>query len=185
MTINFLPKTTIAYVENFLSNEDASSIIEAYKTSKTKVFKYKDDQKSLDFWQDKNTFVYDLEDLDKTIIHKLNDNAQTIFDKYLFSIGDKFSYKYPDFATLHRWLPDHDMEAHRDGDDEEFYTYGFILYLNKDFVGGDLYYPEEDILITPRTGLLVIHSGEILHEVLKIERGERFNMTGFAKRLPG
>jgi hypothetical protein len=60
--------------------------------------------------------------------------------------------------------------------------YGFVLYLNENYDGGELYYPLLNIEYKPKRGDLVIHPGSIeySHGVRDISNGERYNITLFA-----
>ena len=77
------------------------------------------------------------------------------------------------------------MPVHHDDDPyktELTTRYGFVLYLNDDYTGGELYYPKLDIEYKPKSGDLVIHPGteEYSHGVRDIVSGERYNITLFA-----
>lgn len=56
-----------------------------------------------------------------------------------------------------------------------------ILYLNNDYEGGDLYFPEHDISIHPNAGSMYIFSGgvENIHGVTEITSGTRYSIVSF------
>jgi predicted 2-oxoglutarate/Fe(II)-dependent dioxygenase YbiX len=56
-----------------------------------------------------------------------------------------------------------------------------ILYLNKDYEGGDLYFPEHGISIKPNAGSMYIFSGgvENIHGVTEITSGTRYTIVSF------
>lgn len=59
-----------------------------------------------------------------------------------------------------------------------------LLYFNNhgsDFTGGDLFMPNQDLFIFPKAGMLVAFptSEKYLHQVAKVESGERLNITTF------
>ena len=58
-------------------------------------------------------------------------------------------------------------------------TYGIVIYLNNDFTGGELVYPELDVTYTPKRGSLVVHRAHELHGVNDIHDGMRYSMTAF------
>jgi hypothetical protein len=60
-------------------------------------------------------------------------------------------------------------------------AHGLILYLNEDFEGGELYYPNLDIEISPERGMLVAHSAKDLysHGVKEVTSGIRYGLTMF------
>jgi hypothetical protein len=59
--------------------------------------------------------------------------------------------------------------------------YASILYLNDDYEGGELYFPEHDIQIKPKTGSLVIFPGgrENLHGIKEVTEGRRYTFAAF------
>lgn len=52
-----------------------------------------------------------------------------------------------------------------------------ILYLNSDFIGGEIFFPKQEILIKPRAGLFLIFpsNGNFPHEVRPILSGQRLS----------
>lgn len=52
--------------------------------------------------------------------------------------------------------------------------YAFILYLNDDFTGGEICYPEYGIEYKPKAGDVVIHSSAVVHAVKKVVEGFRY-----------
>ena len=56
-----------------------------------------------------------------------------------------------------------------------------ILYLNEDYEGGDLFFPEHDISIHPNPGSMYIFSGgvENIHGVTEITSGTRYSVVSF------
>ncbi len=62
-----------------------------------------------------------------------------------------------------------------------------MLYLNEDFEGGELYFPQyNDFEIRPKPGLLVIFSGTLkhLHGIREITSGMRYVHTTFWSKYP-
>lgn len=59
--------------------------------------------------------------------------------------------------------------------------YACILYLNDDYEGGEIYFPQHDVEIAPTAGSLLIFEGshEYLHGVKKITSGDRFTILAF------
>lgn len=56
-----------------------------------------------------------------------------------------------------------------------------ILYLNNDYEGGDLFFPEHGISIHPNSGSMYIFSGgvENIHGVTEITSGTRYSIVSF------
>jgi Rps23 Pro-64 3,4-dihydroxylase Tpa1-like proline 4-hydroxylase len=56
-----------------------------------------------------------------------------------------------------------------------------LLYLNNNFSGGDLSFPNQNIKISPAPGMLVFFQGseDLTHEVETVESGHREALVGF------
>ena len=59
-----------------------------------------------------------------------------------------------------------------------FHCYTFLFYLNDDFEGGEISYPEYNVDYKPSAGDLVIHNTEVIHGVKKIISGMRYRCQG-------
>lgn len=58
------------------------------------------------------------------------------------------------------------MQQHRDywlKHLAEYIRYGIVIYYNDDYQGGEIEYPELDIVYKPKARSLIIHGGNILH----------------------
>jgi hypothetical protein len=52
--------------------------------------------------------------------------------------------------------------------------WGSVIYINDDYEGGEIYYPDYDYLYKPKAGSMAMHRGETRHGVKKVTSGERF-----------
>jgi hypothetical protein len=94
---------------------------------------------------------------------------------------------YSDTLQVVRWFPGMEQPPHADDMTNtdvtglEHRAFGSIVYLNDNYNGGNTYYPNFDISITPKAGTLAIHPGdpEHLHGVTKIEDGMRYTIASF------
>lgn len=94
---------------------------------------------------------------------------------------------YSDTLQIVRWFPGMEQPPHADdmtntdipGFDHRMF--GSIIYLNDDYEGGQTYYPNYKISITPQAGKLAVHPGDPdhLHGVTKIEGGMRYTIASF------
>jgi hypothetical protein len=87
-----------------------------------------------------------------------------------------------------KWEPGAYARIHSDNTDEhgnfgafERSRYAAFLYLNDDFEGGLLRFPDRDVEIAPKTGLLAAFNGsyENMHEVTLITKGVRYTLGSF------
>jgi len=87
-----------------------------------------------------------------------------------------------------KWEPGAYARKHSDNTDEHGNSgaftrsrYAAFLYLNRDFEGGVLQFPDQDISIVPQTGMLAVFDGGFnnMHEVSIITSGVRYTIGSF------
>lgn len=74
------------------------------------------------------------------------------------------------------------MWPHEDGgnpDDLRKIVFGIAIYLNEDFEGGELIYPDLGLSVTPKAGSMVIHDASLKHQVFPVLSGNRYSITTF------
>ena len=77
-----------------------------------------------------------------------------------------------------------DHEGHREN--SQIVYCGLVLYYNDDYEGGELEYPDLNIVHKPKSRSLVIHSGNILHGTLPVKNDvTRYISTMFVKHQIG
>lgn len=127
------------------------------------------------------------------ILQKINIDIYNLVDKYIDKmkkfLEDEFKVKlHKRPPVIVRWFPGLEQRPHadkqlNDGNPNPFPTYDInsLIYYNDDFDGGELYYPQHDVEITPKPGLAVAHPGDInyLHGVKMVTKGERFTTPSF------
>jgi hypothetical protein len=139
-------------------------------------------KKYLEYFNDKNSGS-DKED--KTI----SDSLKSLKEQIKLELSDflKESNIYCSYFSFHKLLEGMRVSPHSDSqdidgfdssNDREFAT---LLYLNDDFEGGELYFPDHNIEYSPETGSLVIFSGgkKNLHGVRLILNKDRNSIIGF------
>ena len=127
------------------------------------------------------------------IIQELNNNIYEIIEYYINKMQQvletRFSVKLSNRPpVLVKWTSGTEQKPHadkqlNDGSPNPFpdYDLNSLIYYNDNFEGGELYYPEHDIVIKPEPGLAVAHPGDIhfLHGVKRIISGERWTTPSF------
>jgi hypothetical protein len=87
-----------------------------------------------------------------------------------------------------KWEPGAYARKHSDNTDEQGNSgpfarsrYAAFLYLNRDFEGGVLNFPDQNLSIVPQTGLLAVFDGGFnnMHEVSLITKGVRYTIGSF------
>ena len=67
--------------------------------------------------------------------------------------------------------------------DEPVIYFGAIYYLNDNYAGGELLYPEKNISVKPKANMLVAHAGpkEYTHAVNQVLGNDRFQIPAFVR----
>lgn len=149
-------------INDFLDKETLDSVYKIIDDVKDKEDLWNDANLSnkhslTDFWYGKNLIFEE-----PTIFDKVNDNMKSLLESYSYypSKIHLSRYKQNDFIREHRdqWIPDLPY----------YIGYGFCLYYNDDYEGGELEYPELEIVVKPKANSLYIHGGHILHKSLPV-----------------
>ena len=110
-----------------------------------------------DFWYGKHLH-FDTEN----VFTAINNKMKNLFDSYSY-YPEKLNlsrYKKGDFIKHHadQWIPDLPY----------YIGYGFCLYYNDNYEGGELDYPDLNITVKPKANTLYIHGGHIVHGSLPV-----------------
>ena len=95
--------------------------------------------------------------------------------KNIFSNYDRINEVY----AVQRFKPNMTMDRHKDADYSKNLKFGIVLYINNDYEGGEIFYPTLNLKIKPKSGALVIHPGDLDHEVLEVKNSIRYMITTF------
>jgi Rps23 Pro-64 3,4-dihydroxylase Tpa1-like proline 4-hydroxylase len=118
-----------------------------------------------------------------TTVKDMGDELSLRINKIFTTIKKLFingSMNYP--RDLRRLKDSEFMWPHTDGgnpNDPRKIMFGIVIYLNDNFCGGELIYPDLGLSITPKAGSLVIHSAHLKHQVFPVVEGERYSITCF------
>ena len=133
---------------------------------------FKNDNNDLsDFW------------IGKTLVLNNNNILNNIYNRF-----NKLFTSKLDITGLHsinRHKKDESMGNHYDqwleNIDYEI-EYGMVLYYNDNYSGGELVYPDLNLIIKPKERSLVIHGGKILHGTATVnDNSYRYFSTVFVK----
>jgi len=120
--------------------------------------------------------------------------SDTVFEEINQKLEDAIIAVYgkdvtPSSIHAQKWEVGSSANPHSDNSDFDGNpTEGFenlkyvgILYLNSDYEGGDLYFPEHEISIHPNSGSMYLFSGgvENIHGVTEITSGIRYSIVSF------
>jgi predicted 2-oxoglutarate/Fe(II)-dependent dioxygenase YbiX len=172
--------------ENFLGPEDCRAIIE-YTEANLDMFETHLDN---DFWSKRVVNVHHVAD---SRIQKLMLDTNRAIGQIVQSLTVGTPPMYPDTIQIVRWYKGFELTPHADAenpgeDDHPFPWRDFasVLYLNDDYVGGEIHWPHKGMEIKPRPGMLAIFPGtyEFLHGVREVTEGVRYTLPSFFSRDP-
>lgn len=187
MALEILTNTSIGIYRDFLSIEERSYLISmANQKSSEDISFHNELDPNYSFWDKKNIEFSTITGLDRALVSDIQARAESIFmANYLEDL--KSGHRFVQMNNIHRFLEGDGMSEHSDRGPVEHgngdISHGFVIYLNDDYSGGEIYYPNLDIDIKASSGSLVIHPSDVLHThgVRKVLSGVRYTMTMFAK----
>lgn len=176
MTLKVLVENALWEYENFLTEEELSTLMSLATTTPESGWSTSESNPQPENYDGKALNLVDNE-IGRPIVDELNSRISSLFIDTTQvirtgSIIRNSSNILP--KGFHR--DDVDLSSPTGRCD---CTYGLVMYLNDDFTGGELVYPELDIEYTPKRGSLVIHRAGELHGVKEIHSGMRYSMTAF------
>jgi hypothetical protein len=171
-------------VENFLSKDVCEFIVNSVKDISPW------ESGGDDFWDNRSLNIRTLFDKGHSELAKILINTK---DKVKKEIEEAYGQGpvYSDLFQVVRWFPGMEQPPHADDmtnvegeDDLEWFAhrnFGAIIYLNDDYSGGETFYPQHEISISPEAGKLAVHPGtpDHMHGVTKIENETRYTLASF------
>jgi hypothetical protein len=179
--------------KNFIEKDDVATISDFART----ITEWANDKEENEYAED-GTCTYDASywnnrQCSSTILQRINPDIYALIDKYIDKMAETINNIYNCRVSnrppcIIRWFAGIEQRPHADkqmnnGSPNPFPTYDInsLFYWNDDFEGGELYYPDHDIIIKPEPGLAVLHPGDIhyLHGVKMVTSGERYTTPAF------
>jgi hypothetical protein len=169
--------------KNFLNFNEVNFLLNYSKNSQEL---YNSHKSSCEFWNKRciyfhsilNTQVQDL------LFKKSIEMRNIIQDRSIISTN--LYVEHPQFV---KWDPGWELTPHCDNCEPDGITpnatpwrsHGGVIYLNDDFEGGEIFYPQLDLEIRPEPGMMVIHPAglEYLHGIKKVTEGIRHTVSVF------
>jgi len=147
-------------IENFLSDEEFEEVCKIIKNTSEQDW-YSEESRikhqTPDFW-----FGKSLHFEEDNIFNIVNDKMRNLLESYSMYPKNMHlqRYKKGDFIKYHadQWKPDLGY----------YIGYGFCLYFNDEYSGGELKYPDLNIKVKPKANSLYIHGGHIVHGSLPV-----------------
>ncbi len=173
----------IVYIKNFITDKELSIINNFVKEN--------------DKWKRLDSDIWDNRIATSDIVYSSNKKVFKISE----NIIDRLSLKIKNFFKVDvvgsppafvRWNVGNFQEPHADkqissgpntGDPNEFpwYDIGSMIYINDDYIGGEIYFPNQNVSIKPEAGAACFFPGDInyLHGVTEVKSGTRFTIPVF------
>jgi len=100
-------------------------------------------------------------------------------DRYFEGLGiDKSTHELRiDRIPIKQWYEGQSMGPHFDGQDGNAdLAFSLVAYINDDYEGGEIHFPDQNITIKPKAGSLIIFPSQLpyIHEVKPIISGTRY-----------
>lgn len=186
-------KENIHVFKNFIELEDVNKIDLFART----ITEWSNDKTENEYAEDGtctyNASYWNNRQCTADILQKINPEIYNLIDFYIEKMaliaGELFNCKLRKRPPcIVRWFEGIEQRPHADkqlpdGSPNPFTDYDLnsLFYYNDDFEGGELYYPEHEIVVKPEPGLAVLHPGDIhyLHGVKIVTKGERFTSPSF------
>lgn len=171
---DFLSKEELDYFQNAINIADSENLWEGERGS----------TKETGTWSGRN---FPLKQDQSPILSDIYARFIDFFSENIREIPENKLYECcPGLGPINRTREGEFLPAHDDLGPPELEApmlYGVVLYLNDDYLGGELYYEYLDIEIKPTSGMLVIHSADKRHThgVRTVTSGTRYGITMFVK----
>lgn len=164
----------IVIKEDFLSLEETNFLLLMAKES------IDWDKRNHYFWDDR---VISLDKLKAQCPESVNYLVKEIYLrlKNLIKESYKVDNVFADTLDLVRWFDGLEQSPHVDEIPHAHRKWGSVLYLNNDYEGGQTFYPNFNLSVSPKPGMAVVHLGdqEHLHGVTKIKGNTRYTIASF------
>jgi hypothetical protein len=180
---NFMTEEEVLKLNNFIRNNENWDFTEThYNENGTVIY-------DADYWANRVATYPTIEKSDPEIpqlIEKMVARLKIEVDKF-FSVDAN-----PTSPAMVRWLPGQlqmphaDKELHTGPDagkpnDFPYYDLAGLFYINDDYEGGELYFPNQGIQFKPKAGAAYFFPGDMnyIHGVTEIKSGIRYTVPFF------
>jgi hypothetical protein len=180
---NFLTEEEVSEIFNFISTNESWDITEThYNEDGTVIY-------DSGYWKDRVATARTLESASPKILEMVVNiikRANPVINSF-FNVEAT-----PTSPALVRWLPGNlqmphaDKELHEGEDrgkpnDFPYYDLATVIYINDDYEGGELYFPNQDVKFKPKAGGMYFFPGDMnyIHGITEIKSGIRYTCPLF------
>lgn len=181
----------IVVVENFITQEEADIIMRFAKENQS-LWDGSNDGSGLKEWYGNQLRVTSDNLKDKylyfvNLFNDIQERSKNIFSKEY----NRSEFEYIKINSISRRIGP-GLGVHTDeispihpqyNPNEKIITHGFVVYLNEDYDGGEIFYPQKDLLIKPKALSLVMHPGnkEYEHGVKDVYNNTRYSLSWWTR----
>jgi len=143
---------------------------------------------SIEYWS-KKCIHYTDSNISTDIRYILKKSSLGMRKFISINLQDNSRYLYSEYPQIVRWREGDEMSPHADNIEQDNITpnaspwrsFGGVIYLNSDFDGGEIYYPNLGITVHPKPGMVILHPADIkyTHGVSKVTKGMRYTISTF------
>jgi predicted 2-oxoglutarate/Fe(II)-dependent dioxygenase YbiX len=142
-----------------------------------------------DFWKGRTLTPTDIDD--ETIRAIFRDTRDRILDQVSSLLAGHLGPQPPlhsDLINFARWPAGYELQPHADSENPggvphpyPWRDFATVIYLNDDYEGGEIHFPNLGLELKPRPGTLVVFPGTLffLHGVRRVTRGMRHTIASF------
>ena len=167
----------------FLSEEEVNKFLDLMQNQDAW------EKSEVEFWNNRLISFYNVRE-------KFGADVANLFSEIVDRTKDFIIKEYeldkditPGAISICRWFPGMEQPPHADdmtNTDTKGYednAFGSVIYLNENYAGGKTYYPDYGIEVTPESGKLAVHPGDVnhMHGVTKVEENIRYTIASFWK----
>lgn len=151
-------------VENFLTKEELRYFDTKIRTAKWKT------------WNSWKPWCWNVENIDDYMTNDILDRIASLFDE---------KYTWTGSHIIQRIQVGHGLAEHDDNPTDKENSVGIAIYLNDDFDGGEIYYPNLGLIHKPVKGSLICHPGnlEYTHGVKTVLNKDRYILSSYGKKV--
>lgn len=177
----FYENTEILIEEDFITEEQADYLVALAMSNSGDEWESKN-KNDYEFWNGKNLPIDNLKDLDHSLLEEIQLKTKLLYELFYPKLKGKVSYSC--VIAINRFRAGDSMPVHSDKgpyEDNNTILHGVVVYLNDNYEGGEIHYPEKNIAIKPKKCSLVMHPGneEYQHGVREVIKGDRYAVTLF------
>ena len=155
----------IQYIENVLSKEDHAVLLNYVKTAES--------------WQEQPWLARTIEsdNLPENILEMLNGIFEIVYKKSVELYDVEINNFYKSALHVVKFVKGFSLGPHVDTLSCEGNHIASVYYINDDYVGGEINFPDHELNIKPKANSLIIFPGNenYLHEVRKIVDSDRYS----------